>query len=61
VAGWVTFHAGRLLKAGESVEVQGFRATVRRLRSHRIEQVQFERLPPENQAGNNAFDESSMT
>lgn len=44
VAGWVAFHAGRLLKAGESVEAQGFRATVRRLRKHRIDQVQFERL-----------------
>jgi len=41
----VTFHAGQILKAGESVEAQGCRATVRRLRNHRIEQVQFERLP----------------
>ena len=44
--GTVAFHAGRFLKAGESVEAQGCRATVRRLRNHRIEQVQFERLPP---------------
>lgn len=46
MAGWVAFHAGRFLKAGESVEAQGFRATVRRLRNHRIEQVFLERLPP---------------
>jgi CBS domain containing-hemolysin-like protein len=46
IAGWVAFHAGRLLKAGECVEAQGCRATVRRLRNHRIEQVQLERLPP---------------
>lgn len=46
MAGWVAFHAGRFLKAGESVEAQGFRATVRRLRNHRIEQVLLERLPP---------------
>ena len=46
IAGWVAFHAGRLLKAGESVEAQGCRAIVRRLRNHRIVQVQLERLPP---------------
>ena len=46
IAGWVAFHAGGLLKAGESVEAQGYRATVRRLRNHRIEQIQLERLPP---------------
>ena len=45
MAGWVVFHAGRFLKVGESVEAQGFRATVRRLRNHRIEQVHLERLP----------------
>lgn len=50
VAGWVAFHAGRLLKAGESVEAHGYRATVRRLRSHRIDQVQFERLSPADTA-----------
>lgn len=46
IAGWVSFHAGRLLKAGESVEAQGCRATVRRLRNHRIEQVQLEFFAP---------------
>ena len=45
LAGWVAYHAGRLLKAGETVEAQGFRATVRRLRNHRIDQIQLERLP----------------
>ena len=45
IAGWVAFHAGSLLKAGESVEAQGCRAIVRRLRNHRIVQVQLERLP----------------
>ena len=44
MAGWVAFHAGGLLKAGESVEAQGCRATVRRLRNHRIQQVQLEHL-----------------
>lgn len=47
IAGWVAFHAGKLLKAGESVEAQGCRVTVRRLRNHRIEQVQLERLTVE--------------
>ena len=46
IAGWVAFHAGSLLKAGEAVEAQGCRVTVRRLRNHRIEQVQLERLAP---------------
>jgi CBS domain containing-hemolysin-like protein len=45
IAGWVAYHAGGLLKAGESVAAQGHCATVRRLRSHRLEQLQLERLP----------------
>jgi putative hemolysin len=45
IAGWVAYHAGGLLKAGESVAAQGYCATVRRLRSHRLEQLQLERLP----------------
>jgi putative hemolysin len=44
IAGWVTFHAGRLLRAGETVEAQGCRVQVRRLRTHRIDLVQLERL-----------------
>lgn len=44
VAGWVTFHAGRLLQAGQSVEAQGCRATVRRMRKRRIDAIQIEVL-----------------
>jgi CBS domain containing-hemolysin-like protein len=46
IAGWVTFHAGRLLRAGETVEAQGCRVQVRRLRTHRIDLVSLARLPP---------------
>jgi len=44
IAGWVTFHAGRLLTPGQSVEAQGCRATVRRMRKRRIDAVQLEIL-----------------
>jgi len=44
MAGWITFHAGRLPQAGQVVEAQGCRATVRRLRKRRIEAVQLEIL-----------------
>lgn len=44
VAGWVTFHAGRLLQAGQSVEAQGCKATVRRVNKRRIDAVQLEVL-----------------
>ena len=54
LAGWVAFHAGKLLKAGESVEAQGCRVTVRRLRNHRLEQVQLERLAVEENLPDNS-------
>ena len=44
IAGWVTFHAGRLLSAGQSVEAQGCKATVRRMKKRRIDAVQLEVL-----------------
>ncbi len=44
MAGWVTFHAGSLLSAGQSVEAQGCRATVRRIRKRRIDSIQLEVL-----------------
>jgi putative hemolysin len=44
IAGWVTFHAGRLLPAGQCVVAQGCRVTVRRLRKRRIDAVQLEVL-----------------
>lgn len=44
IAGWITFHAGCLPRAGQTVEAQGCRVTVRRLRKRRIEVVQLEVL-----------------
>ena len=44
IAGWITFHAGQLPQAGQIVEAQGCRATVRRLRKRRIDAVQLEVL-----------------
>jgi CBS domain containing-hemolysin-like protein len=48
LAGWVTAHAGRLLRTGDVIEAQGCRATVMQMRKHRITTVQVERLaaPP---------------
>jgi len=42
IAGWVLFHAGRILHSGESVEAQGCRVSIRRVRNNRIELVQLE-------------------
>lgn len=44
IAGWVLLHAGRVLRAGESVEAQGCRVSIRRVRNNRIELVQLEIL-----------------
>ena len=44
ISGWVLFHAGRMLQAGESVEAQGCRVLVRRVRDNSIELVQLEIL-----------------
>jgi CBS domain containing-hemolysin-like protein len=44
IAGWITFHAGRLPQAGQTLEAQGCRATVRRLRKRRIDAIQLEVL-----------------
>jgi putative hemolysin len=44
IAGWITFHAGRLLQAGQTVEAQGCRATIRRMRKRRIDVIQLEVL-----------------
>jgi CBS domain containing-hemolysin-like protein len=44
MAGWVTFHAEHFPQAGERVEAQGVRVTVRHIRRHRIETVYLEVL-----------------
>ena len=55
MAGWITFHAGRLLQPGQSVEAQGCRATVRRMRKRRIDAVQLEVLErPETSPANDS-------
>ncbi|MBN1269039.1 MAG: HlyC/CorC family transporter [Kiritimatiellae bacterium] len=50
LAGWVTSLAGRLPKAGETFEAQGCRATVQRVRRHRIEVVLLEKTEPPAEA-----------
>lgn len=47
LSGWMISHAGRLLRFGESASADGFRATVREMRRHRITLVMLERLPQE--------------
>ena len=44
IAGWITFHAGRLPQAGHTIEAQGCRATVRRLSKRRIDAIRLEVL-----------------
>jgi putative hemolysin len=45
IAGWVIAHAGKIPKPGAVVEAQGLRATVQRVRRHRITVLQLKRLP----------------
>lgn len=45
IAGWITAQAEHIPKIGEVVEAQGCRATVRRLRKHRILLVLLEKVP----------------
>jgi putative hemolysin len=46
VGGWVTAVAEHIPRTGEVVEAQGCRATVQRLRKHRVMLVQIEKIPP---------------
>ncbi len=43
IAGWITAHAGRIPKTGDSVTAQGCRVTVLKMRKHRIILVQIEK------------------
>ena len=45
IAGWVSAQAERIPRMGETFEAQGVRATVQRVRRHRITLVLLERLP----------------
>ncbi len=45
IAGWVSAQAERIPRTGESFEAQGVRATVQRVRRHRITLVLLEKLP----------------
>lgn len=45
IAGWITAHAGRIPKTGDSITEQGCRVTVLKMRKHRITQVQIEKEP----------------
>ncbi len=46
ISGWCTFHAGALLHVGETVEAQGCRVRVLRMRKRRIDQVTLDVLRP---------------
>jgi len=60
IAGWITFHAGRLLQAGQSVEAQGCRATVRRMRKRRIDAIQLEVIARPEELAENAQAEDDL-
>ncbi|MBM4164434.1 MAG: HlyC/CorC family transporter [Lentisphaerae bacterium] len=44
ISGWCTFHAGALLRVGETVQAQGCRVRVLRMRKRRIDQVMLDVL-----------------
>jgi putative hemolysin len=48
IAGWVIAHAGKIPKPGEVIEAQGLRATVQRVRQHRITVIQLRKLAGES-------------
>ncbi|HNR94599.1 MAG TPA: hemolysin family protein [Kiritimatiellia bacterium] len=49
-SGWIISKAGRLPRFGEAVLADGLRATVRKMRRHRIELVMLEKLAGEERA-----------
>lgn len=48
MSGWVTFHCGRIPKVGETVEADGYRVTVQKMRRRKILSVMLEDLDPES-------------
>lgn len=51
IAGWVTAHAGRFPKSGDTIETQSARVTVLQMRKHRITRVLIEKPTPASGAG----------
>jgi len=59
ISGWIMAQTERIPHAGEAVEAQGCRATVQRLRKHRITLVLLEKLaPPETETSPHAESET---
>ncbi len=48
ISGWVTFHCGRIPRVGETVEADGYRVTVQKMRRRKILTVMLEDLDPES-------------
>ena len=49
ISGWVTFHAAHIPKVGETIEADGYRVTVQKMRRRKILLVQLEDLDPTSQ------------
>ncbi len=48
ISGWVTFHSGHIPRVGETVEADGYRVTVQKMRRRQILSVMLEDLDPES-------------
>lgn len=48
MSGWVTFHGGRIPRVGETVEADGYRVTVQKMRRRKILSVMLEDRDPES-------------
>lgn len=48
MSGWVTFHCGRIPRVGETVEADGYRVTVQKMRRRKILSVMLEDRDPES-------------
>lgn len=49
VSGWVMCHAGRIPRVGETIQADGYRVTVQKMRRRQILTVMLEDLDPESQ------------
>ena len=49
MSGWVTFHCGHIPKVGETIEADGYRVTIQKMRKRKILVVMLEDLAPDTQ------------
>lgn len=61
MSGWVTFHCGHIPRVGETVEADGYRVTVQKMRRRKIISVMLEDRDPESRETELALTEDADT